>query len=73
MQLSDTGSATSFESVQEFHGRGFHRNIAGSRHHVTELQRVGVALSRPVSELGLEGMDKEWEQWLHIQETTDNT
>lgn len=64
-------SVTSFESVE---GQQFPRNtnVAGSRRHVKELQRVGAALSRPVSELGLEGTDKEWEQWLHIQDTTDS-
>lgn len=61
---------TSFESVQDC--PRFHRTIAGSRRHVTELQRVGADLSQPVSELGLFGTDKEWEQWLHIQETTDD-
>jgi hypothetical protein len=67
---SDTASLTSYESVGGRQGQRYHckTNFAGNRHHRKELQHMGTDLSQPVSEL--EGRDKEWEQWLHIQDTT---
>lgn len=62
-------SLTSFESIGGFQPN---KNIAGSRHHIKELKRVEAAPSQSVSELGLEGTDKEWEQWLYLQDGTDS-
>ena len=69
-QPSDTASLTSYESIGERQAQRYHckTNFSESRHHGKELRRVGTDLSQPVSDV--EGKDKEWEQWLHIQDTT---
>ena len=71
LQLSDSGSATSYASVNEEEaGLHFTATMTARERHVRELQQLQVALSKPVSELGLGEADTEWQQWMHIQETT---
>lgn len=63
-------SITDYESVEGEQHTASH--FLGSHRHRQELQRMGRDFTQPVSELGLEGADKEWIQWLQIQEATDN-
>ena len=60
-------SLTDYESMDE-EPRPKRCNVLGSQRHIEELQRVERDLMQPVAELGLEGTDREWEQWLQLQD-----
>lgn len=63
----ETDSLTDYESMDE-QPRSKEQNTLSNQHHVKELRKVKRDFMRPVAELGLEGTDREWEQWLQLQD-----
>ena len=60
-------SLTDYESMDE-EPRSKRCTVLGSQRHIEELQRVERDFMQPVAELGLDGTDREWEQWLQLQD-----
>lgn len=60
-------SLTDYESMDE-QSRSKEHNMLSSQRHVRELRKVEHDFMQPVAELGLEGTDREWEQWLQLKD-----
>ncbi len=62
-------SDTDYESVEGESQPSSH--ALGNKTHREELRKMSIALVEPLADLSLDGMDREWEQWLQIQADRD--